>query len=131
MRWDLLAQAPLAVQIHLATVLPAFGIGTWQILASAKGTPPHRFCGYLYMGLMVATAIAAIFIHEINEGHLSLVHLFVPLTLWGVYAGLRSARRGDIKGHRGAMLGLYIGGLLIAGGLTFAPGRLMNRLIFG
>lgn len=131
MRWDLLAQAPLAVQIHLATVLPAFGIGTWQILASAKGTPPHRFCGYLYMGLMVATAIAAIFIHEINEGHLSLVHPFVPLTLWGVYAGLRSAPRGDIKGHRGAMLGLYIGGLLIAGGLTFAPGRLMNRLFFG
>jgi uncharacterized membrane protein len=29
------------------------------------------------------------------------------------------------------MFGLYIGGLLIAGALTFAPGRLMHRLFFG
>jgi len=26
------------------------------------------------------------------------------------------------------MIGLYVGGLLIAGGLTFLPGRIMHRL---
>ena len=29
------------------------------------------------------------------------------------------------------MIGLYFGGILIAGGLTFLPGRLMYRLFFG
>jgi uncharacterized membrane protein len=34
-------------------------------------------------------------------------------------------------GHKWAMLGLYFGGLLIAGSLTFMPGRLMHQLVFG
>jgi uncharacterized membrane protein len=29
------------------------------------------------------------------------------------------------------MLGLYFGGLLIAGGLTLIPGRLLHRVFFG
>ena len=40
-------------------------------------------------------------------------------------------RRGNIRGHRMAMLGLYIGGLLIAGGLTLLPGRVLHRVVFG
>ncbi len=131
MRWSLLAQASLPVQLHLVTVLPAFALGTWQILVSLKGGRPHRILGYAYLALMTVTAIASIFIHEVNPGGFSLIHLFVPATLIGVFAGLQSARAGDITGHKRAMLGLYIGGLLIAGALTFAPGRLMHRLFFG
>jgi uncharacterized membrane protein len=40
-------------------------------------------------------------------------------------------RRGNISGHRNAMLGLYVGGLLIAGGFTLFPGRLLHRVFFG
>lgn len=29
------------------------------------------------------------------------------------------------------MMGLYVGGLLIAGALAFSPGRLMHALVFG
>jgi uncharacterized membrane protein len=29
------------------------------------------------------------------------------------------------------MIGVYVGGLLVAGGLTFIPGRLMWRVFFG
>jgi uncharacterized membrane protein len=29
------------------------------------------------------------------------------------------------------MVGLYVGALLIAGALSFAPGRLMHRMFFG
>jgi uncharacterized membrane protein len=131
MNFGLVLTAPIAVQIHLATVVPAFVIGTWLILLSTKGTRPHRMIGATYMALMTVTAISSLFIHEINAGGFSLVHLFVPATLLGVAAGLSSARRGDILAHKRAMFGLYIGGLLIAGALTFAPGRLMHRLFFG
>jgi uncharacterized membrane protein len=131
MNFGLVLAAPLAVQIHLATVLPAFAIGTWLILGSTKGARPHRILGATYMALMTITAIASLFIHEVNAGGLSPIHLFVPVTLLSVAAGLLSARRGNIATHKRAMIGLYVGGLLIAGALTFAPERLMHRLFFG
>jgi len=56
--------------------------------------------------------------------------LFVPLTLFGVVGALWNVRRGNIRGHRNAMLGLYFGGILIAGALTLLPGRLLYRLFF-
>src|SRR5947208_149737 len=127
----LLAQAPLAVKLHLATVLPAFLIGTWLIFFWIKGARRHRLLGAIYLALMTVTAITAFFIRSIGHGQLSLVHLFIPLTLYGVFGALWNVRRGNISGHRKAMLGLYFGGLLIAGGLTLLPGRLLHRALFG
>jgi len=131
MNFGLVLAAPLAVQIHVATVLPALVIGTWLILFSVKGAMAHRILGVSYLVLMTVTAISSLFIHEINVGGLSPIHLFIPATLFGVLAGVSAARHGDIVRHKRAMLGLYVGGLLIAGVLTFAPGRLMHRLFFG
>ena len=134
MNFEPLLQAPLPVQIHVATVIPAFILGTYQIFFSTKGSPHHRLTGYIYLTLMTITATAALFIHQVNPAGpfgLSWIHLFVPLTLFGVYGALVTARRHDRKGHRRAMLGVYIGGILIAGSLAFAPGRLMHLMVFG
>ena len=79
---------------------------------------------------MLVTAITTFFIRSINPGHLSPIHLFIPLTLFGVFAALWNGRRGNISGHRAAMLGLYVGGLLIAGGFTLLPGRLLHHVFF-
>jgi uncharacterized membrane protein len=57
--------------------------------------------------------------------------LFVVLTYWSVFSAIWNLRRKNIRGHQMAMIGLYVGGLLIAGGLTFLPGRIMHRLFFG
>ena len=38
--------------LHLATVVPAFAIGTW-LLVRRKGTPSHRALGRVYLVLMV------------------------------------------------------------------------------
>ncbi len=127
----LLWQAPLAVKLHLATVLPAFVIGTWLIFFSTKGAPRHRLFGAVYLGLMTVTAVTTFFIRSIGAGQLSLIHLFIPLTLFGVFGALWNVRRGNIAGHRNAMLGLYFGGILIAGGLTLLPGRIMHAVVFG
>ena len=124
-------QAPLAVQIHLATVLPAFVIGTWLIFFSTKGATWHRALGAIYLGLMTVTAVAAFFIRSVMTGQLSPIHLFVPLTLFGVFSALWNVRRGNVRGHRNAMLGLYLGGIMIAGTLAFMPGRIMHAVVFG
>jgi uncharacterized membrane protein len=124
--------ASLPIQLHLATVLPALAIGTWQIFFSAKGASTHRALGYVYLALMTITAITTMFIHEINpDGFMGLsgIHLLALLTLWGVYTAVAGARRHDVNRHRGAMLGLYAG-ILIAGALTFLPGRTMHRMFF-
>ncbi len=60
-----LAAAPLAVKIHLATVLPAFAIGAVQMLGP-KGRTAHRVLGWAFVVLMTITAIAALFIP--NQG---------------------------------------------------------------
>jgi uncharacterized membrane protein len=126
-----IAEAPLAVQIHLATVVPAFLLGTWLIFFSSKGARMHRAIGVAYLVLMTVTATAAIFIRQLRPGSFSLLHLFVVLTYWSVFSAIWNLRRKNIRGHQRAMIGLYVGGLLIAGALTFLPGRIMHRLFFG
>ena len=126
--------APFAVKLHLVTVVPAFLIGTWLIFVSRKGTPVHRTFGAVYLVLMTVTAITTLFVHQLMPGSpffgLSPVHLLVPLTLFAVISALWAVRRHDIAGHRRAMLILYVGGMLIAGGLTFLPGRILHRVFF-
>jgi len=131
MSWQLVAREPLAIQIHLATVIPSFFLGTWLIFFSRKGSEYHRIFGSIYLLLMTITAVTATFIRSLNPGHLSWIHIFVPITLFGVSSAIWRIRRKDVKGHRAAMLGVYFGGLIIAGSLTFYPVRLMYRLFFG
>jgi uncharacterized membrane protein len=131
MDFSMLARQPVPILIHLATVIPAFFIGSWLIFFSKKGGRGHRALGTIYLSLMTITATAAIFIKSLNPGHFSWFHLFVPLTFWGVFAAIWRIRARDVAGHRAAMLGLYFGGLVFAGALTFVPGRLMHRLFFG
>ncbi|MGD0192905.1 MAG: DUF2306 domain-containing protein [Rhizomicrobium sp.] len=135
MTLDPLLRAPLAVQIHVATVVPAFFIGTWQIFFSRKGAPFHRGFGYIYLGLMTVTSIAALFVHQLMPKGpffgFSPIHLLVPLTLFGVVGALRGAWTRNVRMHRASMLGVYIGGILIAGSLTLLPGRIMHAVVFG
>lgn len=130
-----LLDAPLAVRIHVATVVPAFVIGTYLIFVSRKGSPHHRALGYVYLALMTVTAIAALFIHVLMPNGpffgFSPIHLFSVLTLFGVVSAIIGARTHNIGQHRASMLGVYIGGILIAGSLTFLPGRIMHAAVFG
>jgi uncharacterized membrane protein len=130
--------APIAVQLHFVTVVPAFFLGAWQLLASRKGSPSHRLIGKIYLTLMSVTTVAAFFIpsfssFSIGVGpiRLGLIHLFIPLTVNGIWQTRKALRTGNIAAHKASMRGMYIGGLIIAGLLTFLPGRIMYRMFFG
>ncbi len=129
-----LLHAPLSVKIHLATVVPAFFIGTWQIFLSQKGAVRPRTLGYVYLALNPVTAIDALFIHTLMPNAplgLSPIHALVPFTLFGVVSALSAARKHDLRRHRNAMIGVYVGGMLVAGGLTLLPGRILHAVVFG
>ena len=120
--------------LHLATVFPAFLIGNFLIL-NRKGTPLHKLLGKAYMLLMLFTGVVTSFMPaEVGPtfmNHFGFIHLLSILALYSVPAAFFAARRGDIKQHKSHMIGLYVGGILIAGGLTFLPGRMLNDWVFG
>ncbi len=129
--FPLIADAAPAIQVHMAAVIPAFFIGSWLIFFSTKGARRHRTLGALYLALMTIAAVTALFIRELHPGRFSWIHLLIPLTLYGVVRSIWALRRHDIRAHRNAMLLLYFGALVIAGGFTLFPGRLLNRVFFG
>ncbi len=130
MDWSPILESSLPIRVHFFTVVPAFFIGTWMIFLSTKGAPVHKRLGYVYFGLMLVTSFASFFIRS-PSGGLTLIHLFIPLTVVSVTSAFWAIKKGDVKGHRNAMYGLYVGALIIAGALTFLPGRRMYAVFFG
>jgi uncharacterized membrane protein len=130
-----LLHAPFAIKLHVATVVPAALIGTWQIFVSTKGAWWHRAFGYTYMALMLITATTTLWVHSLMRNGpffgLSPIHLLIPLTYIGIYGALRGAWTHDIRRHRNNMIGVYVGAILLAGGLTLLPGRIMYEIFFG
>jgi uncharacterized membrane protein len=118
---------------HLATILPAFLIGTYMMI-SRKGSPLHRALGKTYMTLMLVTALITLFMPAVVGvrvlNHFGFIHLFSFLVLYSVPRAYFAARSHNVKKHRNSMIGLYVGGLLIAGAFTFTPGRLMHTWFF-
>ncbi|ADZ92696.1 DUF2306 domain-containing protein [Marinomonas mediterranea] len=119
--------------LHLATVLPAFVIGT-ILLVNRKGTPRHKLMGKCYMLLMVITASITL-VMPAHVGprlldHFGFIHLFSLLVFYHVPNAIVAIRKGNVARHKSSMLGLYIGGLIIAGSFAFMPGRLLHTWLF-
>ena len=122
--------APLAIQLHVATVLPAALIGPYMFWAR-KGTPIHRLVGKIWLGLMVIAALSSFFIHEINLFMgFSPIHLISIYVMFGAWLAIRDARAHRIAAHKRQVVGLYLGGIVGAGAFTLLPGRIMNKVVF-
>lgn len=114
-----LIEAPLTVQVHVATVIAALVCGGWLIFVSRKGSSAHRTVGKAFLGLMVTTALISLFIHR-RAPHspffgLSYIHLLAAFVLFAVWRALDGARKGNIRQHREWTRGLYFGSLVITG----------------
>ena len=130
MSFQPLLDAPLAVQFHVATVIPAAILGAF-IFLRPKGTAIHRLLGKIWVALMVATSVSTFFIHELKVFYgFSPIHLLSIFTIYGCLQSVYFARRGDIRRHMRIMQSLYLGGIVIAGGFTLIPGRLMHEVVF-
>src|SRR3982074_3179198 len=117
--------APPVIQTPAFAALGAFALGALQ-LAAPKGTIPHRTIGWIWAGLMLAVVLSSFFIHTIRLwGPFSPIHLLSIFTLAILPLAVWRARQHDVRKHRRAMLGLFVGALVIAGVFTFLPGRIM------
>lgn len=120
----------VAVLIHLGSVLPALPLGLYVLLAR-KGDARHRMLGKVWAVLMVVAALSALALRDLNHGQFSFIHIFVPVTLIGLWRAIAAARAGKIDTHRKVMVSLYLAGLIGAGSFAFMPGRVMGTWLFG
>jgi uncharacterized membrane protein len=125
-----LLDAPLAIQIHVAAVIPAALTGPWMFW-SRKGSPWHRLVGKVWFGLMVLAALSSFFIHEINLFlGLSPIHLISVFVLVNSWLALKAAREHRVMSHKRKVVAMYLGGIVGAGVFTLLPGRIMNKVVF-
>ena len=120
----------VALILHLATVIPAIPLGLF-IFLSRKGGARHKLLGKIWLTLMGMTAIATLFIRNIEDGGFSWIHIFSVMTLFAIPKAILTARRGNIAEHKAHLLALFVGALLIAGGASFLPHRTMWLWAFG
>ena len=123
------------VIIHLAAAIAAVVIGPfalWARLSGKQHPKLHRAFGYAWVTLMLITAASAAFIHSHfpQWWRFSWIHLFIPATLIGLFGAFWHLWKGNIQGHRKAMLGLYIGACLGAGVFTLLPGRFLGQFVW-
>ena len=94
----------------------------------------HRLLGKIYMALMFTTAL--LFAHSCDGGATGSRPLWHHSPAFLSRVVLRtlvptSPLKRDVTAHRGHMIGVYVGGILVAGLFTLAPGRYLHQLLFG
>lgn len=130
MNWDAFSGASTVVKIHWIAAMIALALGV-LMLVRKKGTTSHKAIGRAFIAIMIVTALSSFFIREINNGSLSWIHIFIPITFFASWEAIHYIRKGDVKRHKRAVIGMFFGALLIPGLFTFLPGRRMWMLFFG
>lgn len=138
MSLDPLLESTWVIQAHAFAAMAAFFLGVVQLTAP-KGTLPHRTLGALWVLLMAAVTASSVFIRPSLDPSLpvwrwfSWIHIFTVVTAVGIVGGVHHLAKGGptLKKHKGPFIGVFIGGLIIAGALAFLPGRIMHEVAFG
>ena len=81
--------------------------------------------------MMAAIALSSFGIQGLRPGRFSFVHVVSIVTLAAIPLAVLHARRHRVRQHAIAMMSLLAGSLVIAGGFTLVPGRIMHNVVFG
>jgi uncharacterized membrane protein len=125
------------IAIHMTAALLAVVTGPvalWARKGATQRPRLHRAFGYAWVTLMVVTAVSAIFIRDWDMPNLAgftPIHLLIPVTLSGLFGAFWFLAKGNIRGHRKTMQGLYFGACVVAGAFTLLPQRYLGNLLWG
>jgi uncharacterized membrane protein len=125
-----------SVIVHLFAASAALALGPfalWARLGARQRPRLHRAFGYAWVTLMLATAVSALFIRDYlvpNLAGYTWIHLFVPATFFGLFGAFRCLAQGNVNAHRKAMIGVYFGACVVAGGFTLLPSRYLGNLLW-
>lgn len=117
------------VLMHVAAAVLALTLGAF-VFFRRKGTATHGWMGRAWAGLMLVTAVSSFWITG-ADGKYSWIHGLSVFVTLAVPLAVYYAIRGNIARHRGLMTGLYLGGLIVAGGFSLSPDRLLGKMLWG
>lgn len=132
MSFDPVLNAPFVIQLHLTFALPAVCLGPVALFRNRRDRL-HKTLGYAWILAMIGVSVSGLFI-ESNiaiVAHFGPIHVLCVLALWGMAEGLWYIRQGNIAKHRASMQSVWFGAMGLAGLFTLAPGRILNRAVFG
>ena len=116
------------ISLHLSAALAALVVGS-LVLARRKGTLSHKALGRVWVALMAVVALSSFWIFQIRNGAgPSFIHLLSAWTLISLACAIYFIRRGNVRAHKGFMIGTFLG-LAGAGLGALAPGRMLYRLL--
>ena len=129
MHFLLSQQSP--IPFHAIIAIFAIVVGGVQLVLK-KGTPLHKFMGWVWVSLMLIVCFTSFFIHKLNLwGKYSPIHLLSIWTIIAVVLGVYFARIGNVKRHKFFMDWTYWLALILTGLFTLYPSRVMNLIFFG
>jgi uncharacterized membrane protein len=120
-----------AVSLHVGAALIALALGAAQLWLP-KRAPRHHLIGYLWCGLLAMVAVSGLGVQLDPKGGVTFIHrvssYFSIATLVLLPIVIHAGRTGRRKAHRNALLGVFAL-LLLAGGMSFIPGRAVGDLV--
>jgi uncharacterized membrane protein len=124
------------IALHMSAALAAVATGP-VVLWARKGRLQrpwlHRAFGYIWVTLMVITALSAVFIRDFrlpNIAGYTPIHLFIPLALLGLIRAFQALAKGQIALHQKLMTRTYINACLVAGAFTLLPSRFLGQMLW-
>src|SRR5207302_4157241 len=94
-----------------------------------KGTAMHKALGRIWVALMLIVALSSFWLTGIRQGGFSVIHLLSAWTLVSLALAIYFIRRGNVRAHRGFMIGTFLG-LAGAGLGALMPGRALYAFFF-
>src|SRR4029450_8197570 len=93
------------IALHLSFALGALAIGA-AVLLREKGTDSHKLLGRAWVAAMLIVAGASLCTRR--DGF-SCIHLLSIWTLVSLACAVWFIRRGNVRAHRGFMVGTFLG----------------------
>ena len=119
------------VTLHVSAATSATVLGAF-VLWRRKGGRWHRIAGSIWVSLMLVVSFTAFGISSFRTfGPFSPIHILAVTTPICLFTAIRAARAGNIATHRATMQAIYVGGCIVAGAFTLAPGRTLHKVLFG
>ena len=116
------------ILVHVVAAVIALGLGALVFLRR-KGTATHGWMGRTWAVLMLVVAISSFWITG-SDGLYSWIHGLSVFVTIAIPLAVYWAMRGNITRHRRLMTGLYVGALIVAGGFSFTPDRLLGQRLW-
>ncbi|MEH3033886.1 MAG: DUF2306 domain-containing protein [Aeromicrobium erythreum] len=117
------------IAAHAFAAVVALLLGGWQLFLGPRGTRGHRLAGRVWVVALLFVAGSSFWIQEIRPGHFSALHALSVVTLVTVPLGILAARRGDLRHHRSAMTGNWLGLVGAGAAAALVPQRAIPQLV--